>query len=264
MAETDQEILDELKEFASEEGEEEEEDDEEESETEDSAELDRLRSELESYKTDAQAARNFRANPTQSLNELAAQLGYKLSPQAPAQTSGGTPSTYDGAVREAVEEAFEGSDDLGFLKPQFQQAISKALEKVIKPIEDMSAREKTEQRRAVVDSVEARMDQDYPGWRQHNDDMQAVGDFLRQALNGGNLNHPKYGSIYQMAYQIVTGDGRATANAAKRLSRTSNNATRTGGSSSTKPNVAKKIKDTTNRDSQVEIALDAALSELGL
>ena len=227
--------------------------------------LDALRQELESYKADATAARNFRANPVQGLNELAAQLGYQVAPQNPSAAPESQPTSggYESAVREAVEEAFAGSD-VGFLKPEIQNAISKAMEKIIKPIEEMTQREKETQRRTIIQSVETQMDQDFPNWRAHNDEMQEVGNFLRSALNGGNVNHPKYGNLYKMAYQIVTGEGKATATAARRLSGAARNSTRTGGTGTARPDVGKKIKSAENRDSQIEIALDAAIAELGL
>lgn len=264
MAELDNDLLEELREFANEEDEDEHEEIEDEGE--EPSDVEALRAELESMRSDAEAARRFRANPTQGLNELAQQLGYTLTPNTPQgggqQKSSG--SQYDSAVKEAVEEAFQGSEDLGFLKPQFTVALSRALEGVVKPLEEMTAREKQAQRTALVQSVESEMDREFPGWRQHNDEMQELGNFLRAALNGGNFYHPKYGSLYKMAYRLVTGEGRATATAAKRLSGAGRNRTRTGGTGAAKPDISKKIKDQTDRNSQVEIALDAALSELGL
>jgi hypothetical protein len=262
MAEVDNDLLEELRNFANEEDEEETDDGAEEQD--DTSELDALRAEIEALRGDAQATRNFRANPTQGLNELANQLGYKLTPNTPNQPSSAPSSQYGAAVKSAVEEAFQDAQDLGFLKPQFEVALSKALEGVVKPLEDMTAREKAAARASLVRSVETEMDREFPGWRQHNDEMQELGNWLRSALNGGDIYHPKYGSLYKMAYALIAGEGRATAAAAKRLSGASRNRTRTGGTGTTKPDVSKKIKETKNRDDQVSIALDAALAELGL
>lgn len=264
MAELDNELLEELRAFANEEDEDETEDTNDETEDDGGEDLDSLRAEIEQLRADAQATRNFRANPTQGLNELAQQLGYKLTPNTPQNTPQPSGGQYESAVKSAVEEAFQGSEDLGFLKPQFTVALSKALEGVVKPIEEMSAREKQNQRTAVIRAVESEMDKDFPGWRQHNEEMQELGNWLRAALNGGDVHHPKYGSLYKMAYNLVSGEGRATAAAAKRLSNAGRNRTRTGGTGTTKPDIGKKIKETNNRNDQVGIALDAALAELGL
>lgn len=256
----EEELLDELREFAAEDT-----DVDDEEETEEEIDVDALQAELESYKADATAARQFRADPVGSLNRIAAELGYKIEPSAgaarPATSQGGD---YDALVSEAVNEAFQGSEDLAFLKPQFTGALSKAFGKVIKPLEEMTQREKQATRQAAIQAVESQMDQEYPGWREHNAEMQEIGNWLRAALNGGDIHHPKYGNIYKAAYAIATGEGKATAAAARRMAGAGRNKTRTGGSGTHKPNITEKIKKAPNRDEQISTALDAALAELGL
>lgn len=262
--EEEDELLQELQEFASESEAEDEEPEEESDGDNIASQLEALRIELDALRPDAEAARAFRSDPVAGLNDLARQLGYQVAPQTPTAAAPAASVPMPG-VHEAVEEAFADTPDLGFLKPNFEKALSKALGSVVKPMEEATQKEKARHRQSAIQSVESQMDKEFPGWRSHNQEMLKVGEFIRNALSGeGDLEHPEYGNIYKLVYDFVTKNGQSTAAAARRLSGAARNRTRTGNTGASRPDIGKRIKEAPSPQSQVEIALDAALAELGL
>lgn len=239
-----------------------EEEPQEESEQSDLAsELDELRRQVQEYKTDADLARQFRADPMGSMNQLAQQMGLKLVDQSPEVTDR---KPVNNTVRDAVEKAFNTPDrqDMKFLAPILQDMLSEALDGVVEPVKQQAAEQQKIARNQVVATVESEMDDRFPEWRNHNNEMKDIAAFIQGALGGGPLSHPKWGNLYSLMYRLVTSDGKATAQAAEQLSRASRNRVAAGSGGRASQDVGRKIREADNRQSKVEMALDAALAEI--
>ena len=223
---------------------------------------------LETLQQRAEMVDRFYREPAyarQVIEQMAPNLGITISSQAPnaESNSGNAPPQFLDAIRRHL------GSDYGFLAEPFAQAMWEAGQHMIQPIAQQQERATQQHEQATRERSQSmyqgmaeELSRAHPGWEAHENDMYDRLNFLRAALNGGSLTHPKYGSILSMLYQLSTGNGHSVAEAGRRMSQAAQNATRTGTPDrQAPPNTQELIRGADNANSRWEIAFQDALSQ---
>jgi hypothetical protein len=207
----------------------------------------------------------FRSDPHGTMRAVAQQLGYELRP---ASQDPSTPSRSEVPrdVLQMAEQALrEDNPDLAFMAPALAKVAYQIAKQTVEPVNNqtqaLNQTRRAQEYREAVDQLES----EYPEWRTHETEMSQRLDFLKSALNGGPMVHPKYGNVLNILYGWSSGDGRAIVAAARRMSEAARNRVSTGVRQTRNvPDVQAQIKKAKSRQDKMRIALNASLGELGL
>jgi hypothetical protein len=204
----------------------------------------------------------------QVILQAAPALGLRLAPAEPS-TPAGAPSGSQGSAPPAQFVAnlrARLGDQLAFMAEPLASAVWDAQQQTLAPLQERQQALQQDQRDSEYQTVAAQLSQEIPGWDSRENDMLQIMQFLRGALNGGSLRHPRYGSALKLLYSLATGNGQATATAAQRQGQAARNATRTGmgGARSPAPNLEEQLRKLPSFQTQMEAAFKDTIREMGI
>jgi len=221
--------------------------------------------ELQSLRSAAQVVAQFNANPIQSVQQIAQQLGLQIvhpgqgqhSSQPAAQTS------QEDDIASLIEE-----DSLKFLAPVISKIANKIADdriaKEVGPIrqnqDEIATRNRQSEYVLAAQDLAAR----HPDWHARENDMQNRLSFIKQAISGGSLIHPQYGNLLEMLYSWASGKNQARGEVATQMREAPlNRAPSSATNGDSGPNILQLIAKAP-KDKHLELAFDQAIRELGL
>lgn len=164
------------------------------------------------------------------VQQIAPYLGLQMTP-ASGGTPGtqGTPAGQTGTTQDLESDLQQHlGQDLGFLAKPLAQVLGRVIERRVKdalsPFEQQTLQQQQQSQQQEEDEALAAMDSQYPGWEQHQTQMQALDAFLRS----GKHRHPVFGTRHEALYKLVTGGAMARVDAAKAMQQAAKNRTTTG------------------------------------
>lgn len=167
----------------------------------------------------------FERDPETVIKNVANRMGLDLVPRNGRQ---GQPSNqnYGQPTREFIERISQSlPPEMSFLAEGLAQGMWVANQEALRPLQEQQASERIQSRTRERNSIVADMDAKYPGWQDALPEMEQVYQFVRESETG-SMMHPKYGSLQELLYKLVTGDNRrATLNAVNRMRSASSNRT---------------------------------------
>ena len=199
----------------------------------------------------------------QAVQDWAARNGYSISKAqakeiaAAAGSEHGNGST---AAPQALVEAVRASlsPELQWMAPQIANAQYVAHQMTMKPIEEKQLQERRSEWNDQYDRAAEELGQVAPGWEEHEDDMNELLEFLRSE----KVTHKKFGSKLAVLHGVVTGDARATQEAARRFARAATSRTVSGQSGrSAVPNVHERVQKAKTNSDAWDIAAKAAMEQ---
>lgn len=230
--------------------------------------LDRMRAreaEINDLEQRASIVDQFNQNPFGTLQQLAGQYGYRLeSSQGSGSGGQNSPSNVPDRVLQRTREAFRNSPDLAFLAPQIAEAVWNVSQDMVAPMQQQQTQQQQQARQREHEEALEILDEVAPGWNDREDEMAGLLQFLKGALNGGSLRHPRYGHVYEMAYRAITGNAAATATAGRRFAEAARNSTSTGRQRSVPVDVQQQLSKAGSMQDKLQIALRAAMQEHGV
>lgn len=152
--------------------------------------------------------------------------------------------------------------DLGFLAPSLAPAIEAVVNQLVGskvgPLEQRISKQSEEARQREEDRLMVKMDSINEHWRErYGADMKELDDFMA----GDALEHPKFGSKYELYHKLLNPDA-ARIEAARGMGNAARRAVRTGRSGETPaPNVAQQMARASNDKAAWDLAVNAAIAE---
>jgi hypothetical protein len=206
----------------------------------------------------------FNANPMQSLEQIAQQMGLEVRKRGVAETQQAAPQQPSNVQK--VEDLIE-DESLKFLAPMIAKVAEKiADEKVRSTVEPLQrSQQEIQQRNRQLEYITAaqKLGQRVPDWQQREPEMQARLEFIRGALSGGPLEHPKYGSMLDMLHNWASGKDNAVREVTERYRQAPRNrAPTSGGDRQRRPDILKIVSEAKSPQDQMKIAFDEAVREV--
>ena len=161
---------------------------------------------------------DFERDPESVIKSVANRMGLDLVPRN-GRSQGQSPQTqYGQPTREFIDRISQSlPPEMAFLAEGLAQGMWTANQEALRPLHEQQASERMRNRTQERDSIVADMDNKYPGWRDVLSEMEQIYQFVRESETG-SMKHPKYGSLQELLYKLVTGDNRqATRNAVNRM-----------------------------------------------
>jgi hypothetical protein len=240
---------------------------------------------VDTYRQKAEMVDKFysdRAYAAQTIQQMAQQLGYTLTP-ASGQPQPGQPAQPQGQqqrggeqmpefVSRAAQEAVQDNPDLAFLAPIIAKAAWNISQAATAPLQQEAAdRRKAdedrrlEDRRTEYERLRMELEEDGIDLDEHDEQLAEFVNFVRGALtNTGPWSHPRYGNLLRFFHGAVVGPQAAQAEARTRLQKAVVNRTSTGAPTrSAGVNTEQLIRDAKTQDERFGIAFRAALAEAG-
>jgi len=222
-----------------------------------------LRAERDRLAERARILDDFERDPERIIRDVASRMGLDLVPRGSGnqdQNGHGQPP------REFVEQISRSlSPEYAFLADELAKGMWTANQEGLKPIREQQASERMRERTRERDAVVSEMDQKYPAWRQALPDMEAMYNFIRESADNGSMKHPKYGSLQECLYKLVTGDSRATRTAVERMRGAAQNASSSSeGGRDQGADIFKQMRNTKDRTERFKMAWNQALHEHGV
>jgi hypothetical protein len=230
-------------------------------------ELDDLRRENYRLQERARVLDDFEQNPEKVLRDAATRLGLDLVPRS--QQSGSRQGEQPG---EAPTAEFMNrlrsklGPEMDFMADALGEALWDVTQSTLKPIREQQTSERMRSHQMERDAIVAEMDSQAPGWRDSLGEMEGLFNFIRDAANGGTMKHPKYGSLQNMLYRLVSNDRGATRNAATRMRSAAQMGASSisNGQSSPGLDIEKQMNNAKSRQDRFKIAFRQALKEHGV
>jgi len=151
------------------------------------------------------------------------------------------------------------SPELQWMAPELAAATWAGVSTLVHPL---LAKDQQRDQQAVTDARAASLaalTHAYPGWEAHQEDMQALDEWLAS----GAASHPRFGSRSAFLLKAVAGPGAAVAEAARRMAEAGKARTTTGTSGRTAiPNIADRVRSAKTHREAVQIAADYAIAKL--
>jgi biopolymer transport protein ExbB/TolQ len=163
------------------------------------------------------------------VQQVAPYLGLQIVPHGGTPGPQGTPSGQTGNTQDLESELHQNlGSDLGFLAKPLASVLGRVIERRVKeelsPFEQQTRQQQQLSQQQEEDEALAAMDSQYPGWEQHQTQMQQLDAFLRSGRN----RHPVFGTRQEALYKLVTGGAMARVDAAKAMQAAAKNRTTTG------------------------------------
>jgi hypothetical protein len=208
---------------------------------------------------------DFERDPETVIKNVANRMGLDLVPrngrqQSQSQTPNGQPS------REFIDRISQSlPPEMEFLAEGLANGMWAANQEALRPLQEQQASERMRSRTQERDSIVADMDTKYPGWRDVLGEMEQIYQFMRES-DTGSMKHPKYGSLQELLYKLVTGDNRqATRNAVNRMrSAPGNRTSLSDGGQDTGADFRQMLSKEKDRSRKFSMAFRQALSEHGV
>jgi hypothetical protein len=222
--------------------------------------------ELAQLRSRAEMVERFYGDPTyarQIITQMAPQLGLQVGapPAPPPQVPQQPPVT----ERDLAILRENLGPDLAFLAPQMARAMAAMLEDRTAPLRERQHDAMVQQRTSDYARAAQSMDQEMPGWVQHENDMVGILQFITEAANGGPLMHPRYGSALKLLHTLATGNAQATAQVARRQAEAARSATRpASGARAPQVTLEQQLRKLPSRHAQLAAAFKDTVREMGI
>ena len=204
----------------------------------------------------------FEADPQGVLQGVAERLGMSLAP-----SQGNNNATQDQANSSPPQSFVDNISrnlppEMQFMAPSIAQATWIANQETLRPFQQQQENTLRQQSIRERDQIAAEMDASHPEWRQSIGEMEEWHNFVRDAVNGGSMRHPKFGTLQEVLFKLATGNKSAVTTAASRMRDAANNATSTSSNQSPSPvDVQKQIAEAKTPNDKFDIAFRAAMAE---
>lgn len=222
------------------------------------------REELKTGREATAQVKRFYSDPDfalQTIRQVASQLGYQL--QKPGQETAQASKTGSGAPAELVDKIkAQLAPELQWMAPSLAASQWETIQTALAPIQQRQEQDSKQRREELLNEAEAEMDEKYPGWDEHKDELTGIVSWIQD----GPVQHPKYGNKYEAAYkfwQLMTGqDGAFVAQAARKMGDAARSRT-TGGTTSRQavPNHEERIRKAKTREEAWAIAEEVGKAE---
>ena len=228
-------------------------------------EIEDMQAEITRLTERTQLVDQFEANPQAVLRSVAERLGMAL---VPAQTNGnGNQAQDNSSPPQSYTDTVTSSlpSEMQFMGDSIARATWAANQESLRPFQEQQRASNERASLAERNAIAAEMDASNPGWRDKVGEMEERYTFIRDAVNGGAMKHPKFGSLQQMLLALVAGENGAVNTAVSRINSAGRNATSRSDNQSTAPvDIAKLIKDASSGQDKFDIAFRAAMAEHGV
>jgi hypothetical protein len=205
----------------------------------------------------------FERNPERVLRDVATRMGLDLVPRGVVQGQQGA-NDYEGSTQQPPREFVEKISrsippDYSFMAEALASAAWAANQEGLRPLYQQQADQRLQERNRDRNAAVADMDTKYPNWRNSLTDMEEIYTFLRES-ESGSMRHPKFGSVQELLYRLVTGEKDATQRATNRMRNASLNATsRSEGGRDSGPDVFAQMNKAKSRSEKFRLAWNQAL-----
>lgn len=221
--------------------------------------------EVRSLRQKAALVDRFYSDPTyalQQIQQVAQRLGYAVTKPGEARAPE-APAAVPQWAQDAAQQALAGDQELQFLAPVIAKAAYAITQQQMAPLHEQAQAQQTAARQLEFEAMAQALEADGADWRQHEEDMMQRLAFLRQAVNGGTLNHPRYGSLLKLLYQWTTGERGAQVEAGKRMQRALTNRSSAGQARAQPPvDVQQLITEAKSPQDKWDVAMKQALAEV--
>lgn len=225
------------------------------------AQLEQAQAEIARLQERTQIVDQFERDPEGVLRNVAARLDREIVPRGQGQTQSqddvaDPPRDFVESIRKNLSPEFQ------FMADEIARAQWIGTQRAIQPLQQQQEQARLQQVDREKQAIFAEMNSAHPGWETARTAMEDLYEFIGQAANGGALRHPKYGSVHELMYKLVSGDQRAVTDAARRMATAARNQTNESGTAPTQPDVSQLIAQAKNTGDKWKIAFDAAMSEI--
>ena len=224
--------------------------------------------EVRGLRQKAQMVDRFYSDPAyalQTIQQVAQSLGYtvaKPGAAAPPAQPTAAPEVPQWAT-DAARQALAGDTELEFMAPVIAKVAHAIMQQQLGPLQEQAQTQAATQRQQEFERTVQELEADGTDWRTHEDAMMERLTFLRQAVNGGTLSHPKYGSLLKLLYDWTTGQRGAQVEAGRRMKQALANRSTAGQSRSQPPvDVTQLIREAKSPQDKWDVAMKQALAEV--
>lgn len=221
------------------------------------AETNKKAAEYDRFNNDADFRREVVLNVTRQMG-----LSGAGQPQAQNPTqqpnAGQVQSQLPPGMVEAV--AARLSPEMKWMAPEMAQAQWVASQYANQPRDKAEAQKVRADRESQLATTGDDLNEKFPGWQTHEDDMKEYLSFLRS----DQISHKRWGSKLEIALRAVTGNSSAVAEAAQRMNTASDNKGQLSNASSTGSvsNIAERVLKAPNNHEAWKVAKEIADEEL--
>ena len=212
-------------------------------------------------KNAAQIVDRFNTDPDfarQTIQQRAQQLGMTLGqPGSQPGLSNGSSKSLPPELVEAVKTNL--SPELQWMAPALAASQWAGMQMALQPIQEQQAQSARSTRDQQYDALVEQLSSKAPGWEAHEDDMDGLLSFLQSP----KMTDRRWGSKLELLHKLVTGDGQATAEAARRMGQAGRSRA-PGGMPMAAPvlNIGEQVKKVKNNSEAWELAAKHAMAEL--
>ncbi len=208
----------------------------------------------------AQIVDRFNTDPEfarQTILSRAQQLGLTLHQPGQAPVALGASKTMPPDLVEAVKANL--SPELQWMAPALAASQWAGMQMALQPIQQQQAETQRSTRDQQYESLAAQLSEKAPGWEQHEEDMDALLTFLQSP----QMTDRRFGSKLDLLYKLVSGEGHATAEAARRMGQAARSRAVAGSPMATPtPNIAEQVRKPKNMQDAWGIAAKHAMEEM--
>lgn len=229
----------------------------------DPSEFERLRTENERLSERARVLDDFERDPQRVIRDVANRMGLDLVPK---QGQGQQQSRKEKPPQEYVDRISENlPPEMQFMAESLAQASWVANQESLRPYQEQQTQERMRQRQQEIDAIAADMDSKHPSWRRSLTDMEQLYNFLSESANGGPMRHPRFGSVQEALYKLVSGGNTGERRAAERQREAARHASSVGenGQNTGEPDIQTLIGKEKDQQKRWRMAFNNALSEHG-
>lgn len=137
---------------------------------------------------------------------------------APTRSTDGPPARVVEAIRARLDPSLQ------WMAESLAAGQWEAAQESTRPLLEKDQARETASRTAAYDQAATRLSESAPGWEAHEDDMNALLDFLQSPA----LTHPQFGDKLTLLYNAVTNGSAAKAAAIRDMAQAGRSASRTG------------------------------------
>lgn len=209
----------------------------------------------------ASIVERFNSDPDfarQTIMSRAQQLGLNIAQpgQQPGMPNGSSKSMPPELV-EAVKSNL--SPELQWMAPALAASQWAGMQMALQPIQQQQAHTVQSTRDREYDDAAQQLGERAPGWEAHEEDMSSLLSFLQSP----KLTDRRFGNKLELLHKLVSGDGQATAEAARRMGQTVRSRIVAGSPTATPAvNIAEQVRKPKNNQDAWGIAAKYAVGEL--
>ena len=207
---------------------------------------------VERFNSDPEFAR-------QTILSRAQQLGMTLGqPGAQPGFQNGSPAkSMPPELIEAVKSKL--SPELQWMAPALAASQWAGMQMALQPIQEQQAQTVRSTRDQEYETLASQLSEKAPGWEAHEEDMNGLLGFLQSP----KMSDRRWGNKLELLHKMVSGDGQATAEAARRMGQAARSRTVAGSpTAANPPNIAEQVRKPKNMQDAWSIAAKHAISEM--